>query len=370
MSSTRWGCAIQGRLFRRSACAANIAREWKPSSRRPDQQAQSEDDSLIDSRGNRMKKLMSGRRTFFKLSACLIPLFGASFSQTITTTTNRGADRFSPIDPGAAQIRGFLGERCKKNESGILLTKNEDELLSGFQKRPGKQAWVGEHVGKWLHAATLSWAYTKSAALRAKLDRVASSLIATQQSDGYLGTYADGAHWGMSRDQKWDVWVHKYDLLGLVTYHTHTGDKAALEAASKIGDLLLRTFGRGGEGGSKLDLNERSAHVGMASGSVLEPMILLHRATGDDRYLDFARHIAEHWEDEKGPKLISSLTDNKSVRLTANAKAYEMMSCLVGLCELYRTTGETRYVIPAINAWSDIASNQLLITGSGGSDEY
>jgi len=317
-----------------------------------------------------MKKLMSGRGIVFTLVTALIQLSSASFAQTITTTADKAADRFAPIDPGAVQIRGFLGERCKKNESAKLLTKDEDELLGGFHNRPGKQAWVGEHAGKWLHAATLAWAYSKSAALRAKLDRVASSLIATQQADGYLGTYTDDARWGMSRDQKWDVWVHKYDLIGLITYHTHTGDKAALEAARKIGDLLVKTFGRVGEGGSKLDLNERSAHMGMASGSVLEPMILLYRATGEARYMDFARHIAEHWEDEKGPKLISSLTDKKSVKLTADAKAYEMLSCLVGLCELYRTTGETRYVVPAINAWNDIVSSQLLITGSGGGDEH
>jgi uncharacterized protein len=58
------------------------------------------------------------------------------------------------------------------------------------------------------------------------------------------------------------------------------------------------------------------------------------------------------------------------VNLTANGKAYEMMSCLVGLCELYRATGETRYLTPAINAWNDIAANQLLITGSGSSCEH
>ncbi|HKC86847.1 MAG TPA: beta-L-arabinofuranosidase domain-containing protein [Blastocatellia bacterium] len=293
-----------------------------------------------------------------------------SQAQTISQPGAQIADRFSPVDPGAVQIHGFLGERCKKNERAWLLTKNEDELLGGFQRRPGKQAWVGEHAGKWLHAATLAWAYTKSEALRAKLDRVASSLIATQKPDGYLGTYVDDAHWGMSRDQKWDVWVHKYDLIGLITYHTYTGDKAALEASKKIGDLLVKTFGRAWEAESKLDLNERSAHAGMASGSVLEPMVLLYRATGDGRYLEFARYIAEHWEDRKGPKLISSLTDKKSVKQTADAKAYEMMSCLVGLCELYRATGETRYMTPAVNAWNDIVSSQLLITGSGGGDEH
>ena len=306
------------------------------------------------------------------LFLCLVSLIQIAGAQAQTTSQpiNKIADKFSPIDPSAVRIRGFLGERCKKNESASLLTKDEDQLLGGFQNRPGKQAWVGEHVGKWLHAATLAWAYTKSEALRAKLDRVVSALIATQQPDGYMGTYADDAHWGMSRDQKWDVWVHKYDLIGLITYHTYTSNQPALEAAKKIGDLLVKTFGRAGEGEIKLDLNERSAHAGMAAGSILEPMVLLYRATGDEKYLDFARYIVERWEDENGPKLISSLTNAKSVKQTANAKAYEMMSCLVGLCELYRATGETRYVTPVINAWNDIAASQLLITGSGSSGEY
>lgn len=267
-------------------------------------------------------------------------------------------------------LQGILGDRCFKNEQARLLTKNEAELLGGFQQRPGQQAWVGEHVGKWLHAATLAWAYTKDPALRAKLDRVAAALIAAQQPDGYLGTYADGAHWGMGKEEKWDVWVHKYNLLGLLTYYTHTSNPAALEASKKMGELLIKTFGRPQEGETKLDLNERSTHVGMAAGSLLEPVVLLYRATGEAKYLDFARFIVERWEAANGPKLSSGLTSSGSVKLTANAKAYEMLSCLVGLCELYRATGEGKYLTPAINAWQDIAAQQLLITGSGSSKEH
>jgi hypothetical protein len=321
-----------------------------------------------------MNRKIPRRSILLGLAASAIPAVTPikmhAFQQTPTQPINKIGDRFSPVDPGSVQLQGFLGERCSKNERARLLTKNEDELLSGFQNRPGAQAWIGEHAGKWLHAATLAWAYTKSESLRAKLDRVASALIAAQQPDGYLGTYPDGEHWGMGRNQKWDVWVHKYDLIGLITYHAHTGNQPALEAAKKIGDLLVKTFGRPAEGETKLDLNERSTHAGMASGSVMEPMILLYRATADEKYLDFARFIAELWESEKGPKIISTLTEKKSVKLTANAKAYEMMSCLAGLCELYRATGETRYLTPAINAWNDIAANQLLITGSGSSGEH
>jgi DUF1680 family protein len=326
-----------------------------------------------------MGEKISRRSLLQILSASAIPTFISNKSanqiyqidvpQSINRTVNKVSDRFAPADPGVIRLQGFLGERYRKNEMARLLAKNEDEMLSGFQKRPGKHPYVGQHVGKWIHAATLTWVNTKNEALRAKLDRVVSRLIAAQKEDGYLGTYADDAHWGMGKDQQWDVLVHKYVMLGLLTYHNHTGDQASLEASKKIGDLLVSTFSINGDSGMRLDLNERSTHAGMASGSVLEPMVLLYRATGDEKYLSFARFIADHWEANNGPRIISTLTEKRSVKLTGDGKAYDMLSCLVGLCELHRTTGEQRYLIPAINAWNDITANHLLITGSGSSRE-
>lgn len=300
-----------------------------------------------------------------------IELSAANFRQQASpAASTQTQDRFTPVNPGDVQITGFLGDRCLRNERARLLAKNENEMLDGFRNRPGSQAWVGEHAGKWLHASALAWAYTRDPYLRSKLDRVAAELMAAQKDDGYLGTYADTAHWGMGRSEQWDVWVHKYDLIGLIAYHQQTGDKNALEAARKICDLLIRTFQPADQSDRKLDLNQRSTHGGMASGSVLEPVTLLYRATGDEKYLAFARFIVDNWEQPGGPRIVSSLTEKKSVRQTANGKAYEMMSCLVGLCELYRVTGEQRYIVPVLNAWRDIAAGQLLITGSGSSREY
>lgn len=317
-----------------------------------------------------MDEKISRRSVLVGLTAtavpALMPVQIKAFEQLAPPQTNKVSDRFWPANPGSVQLQGFLGERCQKNVRPRLLTKNENDLLGGFQQRPGKQARVGEHVGKWLHAATLAWQYAKDAELKTKLDRVAAALIATQQPDGYLGTYADGQHWAMGKEQIWDVWVHKYNLIGLVTYATNCGNSAALEAVKKAADLIVKTFGKEGT----LDINERSAHVGMASGSVMEPIVLLYRATNDERYLDFARFLAEKWEEPNGPRIISTLTNQKSVKQTANGKAYEMLSCLIGLCELYRATGDTKYLTPAVNAWQDIVANQLLITGSGSSREH
>jgi DUF1680 family protein len=238
-------------------------------------------------------------------------------------------------------------------------------LLAGFRNRPGKQAWIGEHVGKFLHAATLAWANTQDPKLREKIDRVASELIDTQEADGYLGTYVKEKRFGLYPGADWDVWVHKYDLIGLLTYHEYTGNEAALTASRKIGDLLLNTFGPG-----KKSIISAGTHMGMAATSVLEPMVLLYRATGEDKYLDFAKYIVASWDEPNGPHIIKTLTETGKVNQTANGKAYEMLSNLVGLCELARATGDAKYLDAPKKAWADIVENQRYITGTASSHEH
>jgi DUF1680 family protein len=109
----------------------------------------------------------------------------------------------------------------------------------------------------------------------------------------------------------------------------------------------------------------------MAATSVLEPMVDLYRLTGEARYLEFCRYIAAAWEQPNGPKLLSSLTSlSPSVFKTANAKAYEMMSDLIGAVELYKVTGDEQLVRAAQNAWRDIRDKRLYITGTTSSKEH
>src|SRR5690348_4198914 len=62
-------------------------------------------------------------------------------------------DRQLLVVPDRVHLTGCVGARIDAGERSRLLTIDEHELLDGFQHRPGKQAWVGEHVGKYLHAA-------------------------------------------------------------------------------------------------------------------------------------------------------------------------------------------------------------------------
>ena len=271
-------------------------------------------------------------------------------------------DRLTPAAAGQVHVDtdSLLGARIAANITGRLKHAPIDEMLAGFRHRPGTHPWIGEHIGKWLHAAGLACQYSNDADLRKMMDDAVKALLATQLPDGYLGTYVDAERW-----TSWDVWSHKYNLIGLLQYYDVTGDAAALAGARKIGDLLVNTFGPG-----KRDIIEAGTHVGMAATSVLEPMVKLYRHTGDDRYLAFCKYLVDSWDQPKGPKVLASLLEHGNVSKTANGKAYEMMSNLVGLCELYRVVGDDRYLKACRNAWEDVRRHQTYITGGVSLNEH
>lgn len=295
-----------------------------------------------------------------RITVCL--LLPGILASAHATVQDKVKDVFTPAPFDQQKIDGYLGERMKVNLEGRLLHVDEQGIIEGFQHRPGKQDWIGEHAGKFLDAAANTWEYTHDARLKTLMDRIAHNLMAAQLPDGYLGTYTDDKRW-----TSWDVWVHKYDLLGLLSYYRVTRDPAALQTARKIGDLLVKTFG---DKPGQRDIIHAGEHVGMAATSVLEPMVYLYRATGSRPYLDFCYYITRAWEEPGGPKIISSIMATGSVYKTANAKAYEMLSNLVGLAELYRLTGDVTFFKPLPIAWEDIVARRLYISGTASSKEH
>ena len=277
-------------------------------------------------------------------------------------------DRFQNAAFDDQLIAGWLGSRLDANINLRLKHVEEQRLLSGFVNRPGKQPYIGEHIGKFLEAACNSYQYSKDAELKALIDRMTQQLIACQLSDGYIGTYSPSKYW-----TRWDGWTHKYCLIGLLSYYRISGYKPALDAAEKIGDLVSSTFGTNPgqkdiimEGDGK----EVGTMVGMATTSILDPMVDLYCFSGKPKYLDFCKYIVRSFDHARGPKIISTLNALGRVDKTANGKAYEMLSILVGLVKLYKVTGDEPYLNPALTAWQDVVENRLYITGSSSSHEY
>ncbi len=264
--------------------------------------------------------------------------------------------------PETDRLTGYLGARYDLNLKNRLLKIDEKGILEGFVSRPGKQRWIGEHAGKYLEAAANTWLITKDRELKTQMDRIFTTLIQTQLPDGYLGTYLPDSYWS-----SWDVWVHKYDLVGLLAYYNATGNARALETAVKVGDLLVKKFG---DADGQKDIIKAGSHVGMAATSVIDPMTELYRWTGDQRYLDFCRYIIRSYDHAGGPAIINTLLKEKQVIKVANGKAYEMLSNLVGIVKLYRLTGEPDYLKAARYAFDDIVSKRLFITGTTSDHEH
>jgi uncharacterized protein len=284
------------------------------------------------------------------------------------------ADAMWKPSADAVHLKGLIGQRFDNSRRNRLIHQEEDHLLWPFQEhcpvgwypehmpRPGLRGdWHGEFLGTWVDAAVLSAWNAADETLRQKIDHMVADWLATQAADGYLGTYDEADRW-----KSWDIWVQAHDIIGLLSYYRFTGKKEILDAAGRIADRVLEDFGPG-----KRSLRETGPHMGMASSAFLEPLIWLYRETGEERYLSFGRWLVESdWEGEGGPQIISALLGGLGVAGTANSKGIEMLTDFAGLLELYRATGESRYLKTILTAWEDIVSHHLYITGSASTGEY
>jgi uncharacterized protein len=283
-------------------------------------------------------------------------------------------DAHLPLAPGAVRLGGFLGQRlddCIRNGIGA---QDVAALVAPFRARDETWSWRTEFWGKWFTSAAWGWRYNQDPALRRKLDEAVAGVLATQTPDGYVGTYREEA-----RLSNWDVWGRKYVLLGLLSYHELTGDTAALAAAARSADYLLQSIGPG----KYRSINDTGRWNGLASGSILEPVVRLHRATGEKRYLEFARWIVAQWGEYDGPRLVDQalqgvpvfemfpkpLPHPTSYGHHGQSKAYEMMSCYEGLAELHRQTGEPTWRTAVEKLVANVRDNEITIVGSGSSAE-
>ena len=306
---------------------------------------------------------MAGRHTPF---AVFEPMSDTSRRQPVTDPIKpRLSDSKNTVVPQDIQVSGWLGSRIASNGQGRLAPMDTTPLLAGFKQRPGSHPWIGEHIGKYLDALSLEWARTGNPALRTKLDQTVAELVACIEPDGYLGTYTPDKRFGLYEGADWDVWSHKYCLIGLLQAHRWTGNPVALDACRKVGDLLYTKFAT-----QPQKLLDAGTHVGMAATSVLEPVVLLYRRTGEQRYLMLAHMIVAAIESERGPRILSTLRTHRGVENVANGKAYEMLSNMVGLCEYARTIGDTDIIRTIEEAAADIIANHTYITGSMSHGEH
>lgn len=264
------------------------------------------------------------------------------------------------------KLAGYIGGRIDGCIEKRVLGQSVDELVEPFKAQDETQGrWASEFWGKWIQGAVASYEYNHDPALLEKIKEGERKLIATQLDDGYIGDY-DKEH----QLHGWDVWGRKYTLLGLVKCYRLTGNKEALEAACKLLDYTISQIGPD----SSTPIYKTGYYRGMPPLSILEPVTYLYDETGKPAYLQFAKLIAEQMNNPEGPMLIDKADTPVSQRFVLKPgdswwsfdngqKGYEMMSCYIGLLEMYRLTGNSQYLQVALTTWNHILREEINITG-------
>ena len=85
-------------------------------------------------------------------------MLAAALSILLVPQASPTPPALAPLPPAAVQLDGWLGTRVANNRTQWLDRVDLAPRLEPFVQRPAKQPWAGEHLGKWLHAASLAWA--------------------------------------------------------------------------------------------------------------------------------------------------------------------------------------------------------------------
>ena len=167
----------------------------------------------------------------------------------------------SPVE--SVKIGGYIGTRIDDCIAQRGKAQDWEHLVEPFRNRTETWAWQSEFWGKWVQGAIASYRYNRDPELYEIIRQSAEAMMATQTPDGYIGNYRDDSHL-----KQWDVWGRKYTMLGLVHWYDLSGDKRALKSACRVLDHLMSEVGEG-----KTDIISTGNYHGMASCSVLEPVV-------------------------------------------------------------------------------------------------
>lgn len=291
-------------------------------------------------------------------------------------------DVVTPLPLGQFHCKGYVGERLDPVlQARILSDFARDEILAetteAFRARvddrmdPDVGHWQGEFWGKWILSAIAAYRYTGSAKLRNTIEAATREVMATQDADGYLGTYHDSKFLHSRGSHCWNVWCRKYTLWGLLAVYELIEDPAILNSAIGMTDHLISEVGPG-----KAAMIETGRCFGLPSTSILTPIVRLYRLTGEQRFLDYARYIVDQWSCADGPPDLfrNALHGEPIHRWYPDGprwvKAYEFVSCVEGLLELYRATGEEDDLTAVLQIHQSIREYERLLIGGISDDDH
>ena len=304
------------------------------------------------------------KKIFIPLIASVAILQGCC--NNIVKTTDTNSDKLQAPQPADVKIKGPIGKKIDTFINERILSDFAKENIFPEAERAFSHPiddelvtigeWRGEFWGKLAISASRIQNYTQDAELKKFLKQTAYKVMSYQHDDGYIGSYknklflkvddpiANREKIGWACPWCWNLWCRKYTLWGLLAIYDTNKDPMILESARRSADQYIDMLHD-----NKIKICDTGTFVGMPSMSILKPMLILYRYTGDKKFLDFSKEIVSYWHraGNPAPNFFENIKTDKAIHQWYPepekwAKAYEMMSCLQGLLEYYRVTGDKK----------------------------
>lgn len=224
--------------------------------------------------------------------------------------------------------------------------------------------WRGEFWGKMMRGACFVYSYSKDKTLYNTLKETVNDMINVQDDLGRISTYTVEKEF-----DGWDLWGRKYVLLGMQYFIEICDDndlcRKIINCMKKQADYLIKHIGYQSEG--KLLITRLTRHWrGLNSSSILEPIVRLYSLTSEEKYLDFAEYIVDCGGTDVENVFELAYENNLHPYQYPVTKAYEMISCFIGLLEYYRIRKNEKHLTAIVNFANRVLEDDFTVIGSAG----
>ncbi len=249
--------------------------------------------------------------------------------------------------------QGVLDYLQKFETAGFI--QNYRIAAEGLAERHAGGPNNNEFVYKLMEAA--GYYANSSEEVARTFGRLNRLVLATQCDDGYLNTYYENPlvkRGGGKRFQslnRFEFYNFGHFTQAAIAWHRTTGDDAMLEAAIEFADLIVERFGAPNRLPYKLNQgppNKKYEHPNHEMA-----MVELYRVTGDRRYLEFAKHTLDQygfWDFEE-----------------IYGHAVQETLLLTGGADVYLEYGRAAMLDTLTRLWDDMHRRKMYVTGAVGS---
>jgi len=255
----------------------------------------------------------------------------------------------------------------------IGLRNTNPAILDMFADRDYKPyrdllPWSGEFAGKYITGAYYVYKLTGRRDLYDYINSFIDEMIGYQDRDGYLGCYSKECHLSGSFSQNpthigvtWDSWNHYHIMYGLLLWYDLTKKGSYLQTVEKIAELYLGKFYNGKPSLVSIGSSEMNLAVYHIFG-------LLYARTREMKYLEFAQNVEKDLSDENAGNYIYYSEQGYEFYQCPKPR-WESIHVIMGIAQMYRNTGEERYLAAAKQIFFSILKTDVHNTGGFSTNE-